>query len=213
MQYRFRFDDVCLNTDLDNARELTAFLLKRFPGCEVMWCVSPMVFDMGEDADLVTAQRVYPAILNAHSDHSRFFDVDRVGVPDMPGDVVVASHGLIHVDHRLLTYGEQRMSILTSCSLVKSSIFVPPFNKWNFETEHVCDEYGIELIKFRDGWQGMEHEPWEPECNQWYMHSRYWSVGKLKMWLGVKPVTVNVHFGEPSVWPKRLFESEPDPCE
>ena len=92
----------------------------------------------------------------------------------------MASHGLIHVDHRLMTKEAQELSILTSASLVKANVFIPPFNKWNKDTESICDEHGIELIKFEDGWLCMEYNSYDDNHDKWYLHAREFSIEKFK---------------------------------
>ena len=76
----------------------------------------------------------------------------------------------------------QEISILISASLVKSKIFIPPFNKWNEDTEDVCYEHGIELIKFEDGWLSMEHNKFFDSHNKWYLHAREFDIENFKKW-------------------------------
>ena len=93
------------------------------------------------------------------------------------------SHGLIHVDHRLLSREAQEMSILTSCSLAKSKVFVPPFNKWNKDSEDICREHNIQLVKFEDGWLCMEYNDFNPDQELWYIHSREFTLDSFREWL------------------------------
>lgn len=169
---------------MDNANALSALLRDKLVGCEIWYCVSPMVHDMSQLANKSDSkERIFPSILKAYSDYRMFYKVDKCGVPEIPMYVKPAAHGLIHVDHRLLTKESQCMSIVTCCSLVKSSIFVPPFNKWNEITEEVCKENGIELIKFEDGWLSMEHNDFFPNHYKWYLHSRAFSPSKMEQWI------------------------------
>ena len=94
----------------------------------------------------------------------------------------MASHGLVHVDHRLLDKSSQEMSILISSSLVNANIFIPPFNKWNKLTEEVCIENGIELIKFEDGWLCMEYNSYDDSHDKWYLHAREFTFDNFKKW-------------------------------
>ena len=132
----FRFDDVCINCDIELHNQMTDYLFERFPDCEVIWAVSPAV--IGNEG-----QRVYPKIFNAFSNFKAFYMIDRIGIPPIHNKVKIATHGLFHVDHRLLTKEEQIISILASRSLIEHSIdrrvkyFVPHFNKWNEDTEAV----------------------------------------------------------------------------
>jgi len=89
----------------------------------------------------------------------------------------------VHVDHRLLKKEAQELSILVSCSLSKSKIFVPPFNKWNKDTDEICEEHGIELVKFEDGWLCMEYNNFDVNHDLWYVHSREFTVESFKKWI------------------------------
>ncbi len=179
-KYRFRFDDVCINANLDTIADVTYYLLEHFPSCEIIYGISPLVHSgVGE--------RVFPKIFNAMSDYRNFYTPDRIGFPklgELNDSVVLAGHGLIHVDHRLLHPKAQEMSILVSCSLAKSKIFIPPFNKWNSATDHICEENGIELIKFENGWLSCEHNDFNPEHKLWYLHARDFNINDVIKWHG-----------------------------
>lgn len=173
----FRFDDICANSNMDEVREITDYLLSNFD-CQVLWAVSPLVHK-SESKN----QRVFPKILTAKSDFRNFYEVDNLGlINDIPKGVTLASHGLIHVDHRLLDYAAQEMSIVVSCSLVGNRIFVPPFNKWNKDTEAICKEHDINLIKFEDGWLSMEHNKNIENHNLWYLHHWNFNLKQVKEW-------------------------------
>ena len=144
----FRFDDICLNADMKLHIDIAKHIKKEIPSADVLFCVSPLVHDMTAEKGK-TKQRIFPQILNAHSDYRKFYQVEKCGIPEFPEWITRAGHGLIHVDHRLLTKETQELSILTSCSLSKSTTFVPPFNKWNKYTEEICNEHGIKLVKWR----------------------------------------------------------------
>ncbi len=177
----FRFDDVCINANMELINDMTNFLFEKFPTCKVLWGVSPLVHDMS-DTSGKTSERIFPQILNAHSDHRLFFNVDFAGIPKLHSKATMAGHGLIHVDHRLLTYEQQEMSIIISASLVKSKIFIPPFNKWNNDTDAICKEHGIELVKFEDGWLSMEHNKFNSTHTLWYLHAREFKFEDFKNW-------------------------------
>ena len=178
----FRFDDVCINADMVSINDMTNFLFDRFQTCVVLWGVSPLVHDMSEEKNEITRQRIFPKILNAHSDYRKYYDVDLAGVPNLNTKATLAAHGLVHVDHRLLPKPAQEMSILISASLVKSKIFIPPFNKWNKDTDEICKEHGIELIKFEDGWLSMEHNKFNESHDKWYLHAREFTFDNFKNW-------------------------------
>lgn len=170
----FRFDDICINSDMNLVNDITDYLYEKFDDCEVIYGVSPMVHnDCG--------QRVFPKIFNALSDHKNFYRTNRIGLPEMYTRVTKAGHGLIHIDHRLLTKEVQEFSIVASCSVVNSKMFIPPFNKWNSDTEWVCKTHGLTLIKFEDGWKSMEHNTYD-KSDKWYLHAREWDMDKIKQW-------------------------------
>jgi hypothetical protein len=178
---KFRFDDVCINANMNLINEMTEFLFSSFANCEVLWGVSPLVNDMSNFTGK-SKERIFPEIFNAYSDHRLFFNVDNAGIPKLNSKVKLAGHGLIHVDHRLLTKEQQEMSILISSSLVKSKVFIPPFNKWNNDTDTICKEHNIELIKFEDGWLSMEHNKFNFKHNKWYLHAREFTIEQFKQW-------------------------------
>ncbi len=182
----FRFDDICLNADIELANDIASLLKEHVPNSRIIYAVSPMVHDLSDSGDEITRQRIFPKILNAHSDHRVFYKVDLCGIPnDLPDWVELASHGLIHVDHRLLDYSAQEMSILVSSSLVKAKTFIPPFNKWNKDTEKICKEHGINLVKFEDGWRCLEYNDYTPLIKLWYLHHREFTLDSVKKWLNV----------------------------
>jgi hypothetical protein len=69
--------------------------------------------------------------------------------------------------------------------LTNSKTFVPPFNKWNRDTEAICSEWRVELVKFESGWKSMEHEPWDKAHGRWYLHPRFWTVDKMAEYMAV----------------------------
>ena len=176
----YRVDDVCRNTDMKNLNEITDLLIAG--GHKVMWAVSPLVHNMFDANDPVKSQRVFPEVLNAYSDVRHFYEVDAMEIPVIREGVDVAAHGILHLDHRLIHESVQELSILVSCSLLKCKKFVPPFNKWTKSMEIICQQNGIELVKFESGWKSMEFNECNPSHNLWYMHSREWSYKKVIDW-------------------------------
>jgi hypothetical protein len=171
----FRFDDICLNTDMKNANEMAKYL--NSVGHRVLYAVSLLSQRTGN-------QFVFDPILKAYSDHRLFFGMSQLGMPDVPDFVEVVSHGIVHVDHRLLSRDAQELSIISSCSLLDTLMFAPPFNKWNDDTEVICIANDIELQKFEDGWRGVEHNAYSTAIETWYLHSRNLTLEKMKKWMG-----------------------------
>jgi hypothetical protein len=151
-----RIDDVSLNTDIAKLKGMVDYCNKR--QWRVLLAVSPTCFS-GEKS----TERPVPLWCNPLSDFTIFYKYDKAGVPEevfqwaSEDKVALASHGMCHVDHRLLEHAAQEMSIVSSCSIVKTSIFVPPFHKWNTITENVCLRHGIDLIKYEEGWKHFSY--------------------------------------------------------
>jgi hypothetical protein len=182
-----RIDDISVNLDSQRLEKFLQLIRSNFQDIKILLAVSPAVFDMPErdSGKGLIAERVFPSILNAHSDHRVFYKIEKIGVPTWLGgfadkyDCVLASHGLIHVDHRLLPIDAQEMSIVTSLSLINSSIFVPPFNKYNKDTMSVCEENGIDLIKWEDGWNHLGYQPFLNDGRNYYVHLHDYPGEKL----------------------------------
>ena len=184
MKKVFRFDDICLNGDTVLANKITDHILSKVPHAKIIYAISPLVHDMSLEKDRVTKQRIFPKILNAYSDPKVFYNVDLCGIPtNLHPRADLAAHGLVHVDHRLLDKSAQEMSILVSASLVKAKIFIPPFNKWNKDTEKICRDNAIELIKFEDGWKCAEYNKFDNTQSLWYLHHREFTEKSFKDWL------------------------------
>lgn len=176
----FRFDDVCINADINLINDIASFILERVPDCQILFGVSPLVNNG-------CGQRVFPEILNAYSDHKKFYSVNQAGIPkDLHPQASLAGHGLVHVDHRLMSKEAQELSILVSCSLIGAKTFIPPFNKWNKFTEEICQESGIKLVKFEDGWRSMEYNAYNSSHALWYLHAREWTMDKIVSWFNNK---------------------------
>lgn len=175
----FRFDDISANSikQVGDILKMGEYIQKK-GGISIV-CISWL----SHKSEKKTG-RVFPSSIKPLSDYREFYKVDQSLKLAKMGGLIPASHGLIHVDHRLLHRSAQEMSILVSCSLVGAKIFVPPFNKWNKDTEDICKENGIELIKYEDGWRSCEHNKFDPSHDKWYLHPYAWTPQKFKAWLG-----------------------------
>lgn len=171
----FRFDDICLNTNMKNAIDIALFL--KSLGHDVQFAVS-------FTCQFADNEFVFKPILKAYSNHRLFFNIDKIGIPDYPKTITTVSHGFIHIDHRLMCEEAQELSIISSCSLIKTNVFAPPLNKWNEATEKICDRNNIHLQKFEDGWRGVEHNSFSLAVDKWYLHSRNLTLAKIKKWIG-----------------------------
>jgi len=180
----FRFDDVCANTDMVKLNAMAAAVRERC-SADVQYSVSVMSCDMSAYTGK-QAEFAFKSVWKAYSDHRRFFGVNQYGIPPIKDSVKVLSHGLVHIDHRQMHRDAQEMSILVSCSVLGANTFVPPFNKWNADTEAVCQEHGIKIMKFEDGWLGAEYNVFNVNHELWYTHSFNWTLDKFTDWLGKK---------------------------
>ena len=175
-----RIDDVCGTTDPKVLDEMIT--CAQGHGFHVAGCVSPLYFSRAEP------QHAFPLILMAKSDHRQFFKTDLCSSQKVcrylrEKGVEVYSHGLVHVDHRLLCKGAQELSIIAAASLLGSRVFVPPFNKWNEDTEEICREEGIGLIKWEDGWQHVMYNRRTVENENYYVHPYDLTPAALRNWM------------------------------
>jgi hypothetical protein len=182
-----RIDDVSVNLDLDRLTKFLELVRSKYQKVTILLAVSPMVFNMDkwEPNNESTKERVFPAILNAMSDHRVYFNVEKIGIPVWLNDVaekyecILATHGLIHVDHRLLTKDLQELSVISSASLVGTRIFVPPFNKYNDDTVAICNKNKIELVRWEDGWTHLGYHPFSDNGKKYYVHLHDYPGEKL----------------------------------
>jgi len=168
-----RVDDYSENTKKDELSIMVGTWLQKFPDSEVMFAVSPISrFSlMGSVYPCVPFKGREKQFYYTANQHLRSIHYDKNNSFNF---VIWASHGLIHINHSRLSKDAQEMSILTSCSIVDTKIFVPPFNDFNETTEVICKENGITLIK-PDGWKSLEHNEVSRDCDFWYMHAWRWT--------------------------------------
>lgn len=180
--YTFRFDDISANSDMENAIAIAQVLERRFRFCKILFCVSVLYDDVRDYPD-DKQEWVFEPKKKAQSDIRNFYRPDGFAIPVFPTWIQTGSHGLVHVDHRLLDRGAQELSILVSCSLLRCDVFAPPFNWWNVDTEAICRENGIRLLKFEDGWLSMECNEFNAQHHLWYLHSRNRTPEQIREWL------------------------------
>jgi len=178
MKYTFRFDDVSVNTDDRKLDKMILFLRSTFrpQQLRIILAVSPAVVDMRECEKTLDRERIFPAIWHTESDHRVFYRMNGLGIPPCvhvmrKQGVEVAAHGMVHVDHRLMDRAAQELSILMSCSLLNCSVFVPPFHKWNKETEAICTEHAIMLVKYDPSWRHLAYHPFNHRNPNYYVHT------------------------------------------
>ena len=182
----FRIDDVSANTNTAHLQAIVTTICARVPDASIVLAISPLVHDVSGEPE-ADRERAFPRLLSAMSDHRNLYRVRRCGWPEKltihgSATLSLASHGLVHVDHRLLGREAQELSIVASCSLVGAQIFCPPFNHWNRDTESVCAEHGIELIKFEDGWRHVRFNKFDPKHERYYLHTHDTAAEWLAGW-------------------------------
>lgn len=168
MKYIFRNDDVNPNQDLDQVRGMYAVIRKYFPDAEIITGVN-LIAKTSQDGS------AYPALKPKEID---FYDVDLMfDRKDLTGLGILASHGLLHLDHRALPREAQEISILVSCSLLDSKIFIPPFWRWNQHTIDICESNGI-TFPITEEWINLDNEPARRDHGFYCLHS--WKFKTIK---------------------------------
>lgn len=168
----FRDDDINYNTNFYKLYYLYQLISEVFPSSEIWACVTLFSRQNGRGS-------VYDEIPFKNKPVPWFYDVDRILERfHILHKVKICSHGLFHVDHSKLHKEAQEMSIISSCRFLKTSVFVPPFNRFNDDTISVCRENGIELIQ-KDGWRNFEYADFDPSHPKWYFHSWRWETAEL----------------------------------
>lgn len=168
----FRNDDVNPNSNIDIVLAQYAVIAARFPDAKI-WSAVNVFGKTSED------QSAYPKLLPKDIDGpavDRIFDTWNLKWLAGYGEVV--SHGLWHIDHATLTRDLQEYSIRSSCDLLKTHTFIPPFWRWNADTIAICVKYGIDL-PITEPWINFERNPVDPGHEFYLWHSwRY--VGRAK---------------------------------
>lgn len=183
----FRFDDVCVNTDLPQFRKTLNVIYKYNHDAHILLAISPIVFSQTQ-LPIDQQQRVHPRTLTAMSSLTPYFLGQSCGIPDLRAvteghdRIILAGHGIAHVDHRLLNRETQELSIMMSCSLARATTFVPPYNKYNQNTIDICKELGFQLVRFEDGWKHVLHNEFDPKHERYYLHPYDMTPEGLEGW-------------------------------
>lgn len=173
----FRNDDVSENTNFKQLYELYSVIESFAPMSEIWSCVTVLSHSAPSGA-------VYPSLPLKTKPFEYFLDVNQaIANPHMiPAKVV--SHGLWHFDHTKIERELMAASIVSSCKLLYTDTFVPPFNKWSEAMSDVCRYHGIRLVKSNEeGWKSFEFNEFDPSHELWYFHSWKWTPEKLRDYL------------------------------
>ena len=169
----FRDDDISPNTSLDHLKKIVRITKRAWPKSRFILGVSLFAKRNKEGS-------VYPGAPFKHHDTPWFYNVDTFlgGLHTLRNATIgceIASHGLIHVDHAQLDYDAQEMSILTSCNMLNTKMFIPPFGRYSEVTERICKQNDIEMLAGLD-WQSLEFNEFDPNHEKWYFHSWRYKV-------------------------------------
>lgn len=172
VKYVFRFDDVSVSTDMEKLNRMSKAIVEKIHDSLILYAISPVVHNIPANEN---QERVFPGDFTARSDYRIFFMADKIGIPtNIPDYVTLAAHGMCHADHRLLAPEVAELSILMSCSLTKSKIFVPPYHKYAPWIQQICDQNKIALLKYEDGWKHMSYHPFSLDTKLYYTHTFDW---------------------------------------
>lgn len=173
----FRNDDVNENTDIIQLYGMYSHLRALYPDAKIISGITVLSRSNKKGS-------VYGNVPFKDNPVSWFYDVDLAWKGfGLVSDI--ASHGLLHIDHSKAVKEVQEMSILTSCNLLKTRAFIPPFNRWNSETLNICIKNDIELIGLGGKWKSLEFEPFDPNHKYWYFHSWRFNIESFKKALDV----------------------------
>lgn len=169
----FRNDDVCPSTDYQDLFNQYTLIKERFPYCRIISGVSLI----GVKNRLGS---VYPGAPFKDMPVDWFYIVDSIMKTDINLMSDIASHGLFHVDHSKISKDAQEMSILGSCNLLDTKVFIPPFNRYNEDTLDICKKNNIEIIIPSQGWLSLEFNDFNEFHKLWYFHSWRLSNDQMK---------------------------------
>lgn len=189
----FRIDDISSNTDFYDLDKIYYVIRGKFPKASILFGVNLFCssnFDGSVYREVPFKERENQFFYKVNN----ILDIDHVGCYTFSKrpNVSIASHGLLHCDHTRISKDAQEMSILTSCNYLNSKKFIPPFNRFNRDTEDICKENSIDLIKPDHGWKSLEFSEFNQDHKKWYFHS--WRINhfKLEDVLGIKSDTRTV---------------------
>lgn len=173
----WRNDDVNPNTDFAKTKGIYSLLREQSPEAEIWSCVN--IFSSSNNLG-----SLYAEVPFKNRPISWFYNVDKIASLDWVNRYreisKVVSHGLFHINHAKVSKDTQEMSILSSCRLLKTDIFVPPFNSYNFYTAEICKNNGIRLVTPSDNWRSLEFMSFDSNHENWYMHSWRWTAVELE---------------------------------
>lgn len=173
----FRNDDVCVNTNYLEMQEIYGVIKDYFPLAEIMTCASIYA---RRCKDFYKNGALYPDLPLKDKSNEYLYTVDAHVINDGRLTNTVASHGLFHVKHGEISEEAQKMSIIGSCSYLRTNKFVAPFNSYNYITEKICNDNNIELITKKYDWKSLEHNEFDSNHKYWYFHCWRFTADKFR---------------------------------
>ncbi len=146
----FRNDDVNPNSNLEDIKRMYAIIRKYYPEAEIYSCVTILGDSSTRDGS------AYPHLSHKDIDFpyvDAMFDLSRLGELEN-----IVSHGLWHLDHKHVSDDLQEHSIRSSCTILNTKTFIPPFWRWNDVTEKICKKHGIKLW-VKEDWVNIDSKP------------------------------------------------------
>lgn len=156
-----RNDDVNPNSNFEDIQKMYALFKKYIPDVKIYSCVTLLAktSDNGSAYPEIPLKEIYTP------DVDRMFDLSLL--PQLEN---IASHGLFHSDHQHSHAHFQRHSIVASCRILNTDLFVPPFWRWGSRTKRICDEHGIKL--WTDGnWINLDRNEFVEGHKLYLLHS------------------------------------------
>jgi len=163
MQKIFRNDDINPNSNFDDIRKMYGIIKSYFPDAVIYSAVNVM-------SQTSENKSPYKKIKTNEID---FTGIDRViDLKDLQGLENIVSHGLFHIDHRNSDVQLWKMSILASCQILKTNIFVPPFLRKNRDIRKFCNKHNIKILGIDDGeWINLDNNKIKKDHDLYCFHS------------------------------------------
>ncbi len=180
----FRNDDVSININPKELSKIYGIIHNLFPDAEIWSCVTLF-------AKRNPRGSIYPLTPFKHNSTNWFYKTADSFMYDYRHPFYkVASHGLYHIDHASVPRTTQEMSIIGSCSFLKTDLFIPPFNSFNQDTIDICFDNNIKMKT--EGWKSLEHNDFDSNHKFWYWHSWRFSGKQLQEKLSADRNSKNV---------------------
>ena len=168
----FRNDDVNPNSNLAETFKIYSIIKAKFPEAQIYSCISIFGKTNPFGSPYASMKNIYNS--------KYYYDVDLIFNRQYLFNLeTIVSHGLFHFAHRQMSYETQKFSILTSCNLLNTKLFLPPFIAWNDDTEAICNSFNIKLIG-NEPWKSLEKNRFDSTHYYWLFHGWQWTPRKFE---------------------------------